>query len=901
MSDLMPRLNAALQGRYVAERQLGEGGMATVYLADDLKHGRKVALKVLKPELAAVVGGERFLTEIRTTANLQHPNILPLFDSGSADGFLFYVMPHVEGESLRDRLDREHQLPVEDAVRIATGVAEALDYAHARGVIHRDIKPANILLPSGKPVIADFGIALAVKAGGENRLTETGLSLGTPHYMSPEQATGDARVGAATDVYALGCVLYEMLVGEPPYVGSTPQAILGRIIAGELASATKQRASVPAHVDAVIRKALEKVPADRFTTAGELASALADRGFRHGDAGVSVASRRAPAWRVALVGVIAGALVGVAGTAARLGGPSATDGSVVRFALPTTGRDSLDSSTTGQDVAISPDGRKIAYVGRTEDGSTTQIWIRSIDVLEAMPLRGSEGGENPIFSPDGALVGFVDSADPRTLKSVPVSGGNAVTVAALPSSVLYIAGVAWGEDDGIFLGTGSTGGIYRVGVAGGEPERLTEGQHHWPSIIEGRDAVLLMDHARGTELAVLDLRSGEVKPLGVAGTSPRFLPTGHLLYADGDGFLWAVRFDVASLEVLGEPVLLADGVEVKLINEGGANFAVSEDGHLAYALGPPNSAFSAKLVAVARDGTRSVLADIDGVGWYPRYSPDGARVGFGQSDVHNAGSESDLWVLDVQRGARTRITFGGNNRFVPLWSRDGARISYSTSAGATNQVVSASADGTGSPDTLTALADRHFATSWSPDGSTLAYFVDPPDASAPSRGLWARRTDGPNTTPVRLAESRDWNRGPVFSPNGRWVAYVSDRSGVDEVYARPYPGPGQELTLSVGGGDEPVWGPSGREIFYRRAGELVSVSLDSSGSSLTPGAPTVVFSDPYARDTGGSQGGMPNYDVAPDGNGFVMLEQTTSGVSAAANRLEVVLNWLEEQRATLPN
>ena len=267
MSDATERLNAALEGRYAIERELGEGGMATVYLADDLKHERKVALKVLKPELAAVVGAERFLAEIKTTANLQHPHILPLFDSGEADSFLFYVMPFVEGETLRDRLDREHQLPVHDAVQIATNVAEALDYAHKQGVIHRDIKPDNVLLQSGKPVISDFGIALAVGVAGGGRLTETGLSLGTPQYMSPEQATGDLSVGAASDTYALGCVLYEMLVGEPPYTGSTAQAILGKIIAGEIATATKQRASVPANVDAAIRKALEKLPADRFVGA----------------------------------------------------------------------------------------------------------------------------------------------------------------------------------------------------------------------------------------------------------------------------------------------------------------------------------------------------------------------------------------------------------------------------------------------------------------------------------------------------------------------------------------------------------------------------------------------------------------------------------------------------------
>ena len=283
MSDPVTRLNAALEGRYAIERELGEGGMATVYLADDLKHERKVALKVLKPELAAVVGAERFLAEIKTTAKLQHPHILPLFDSGEADTFLFYVMPYVDGETLRDRIDREKQLPVDEAVRIATAVANALDHAHRHNVIHRDIKPGNILLQDGEPIVADFGIALAVGAAGSNRLTETGLSLGTPFYMSPEQATGDRAVGASTDTYALGAVLYEMLVGEPPYPGTTAQAVLGKIIAGKPVSATEQRPLIPANVDAALRRALEKLPADRFSSAQEFVRALGDTGFRYGE------------------------------------------------------------------------------------------------------------------------------------------------------------------------------------------------------------------------------------------------------------------------------------------------------------------------------------------------------------------------------------------------------------------------------------------------------------------------------------------------------------------------------------------------------------------------------------------------------------------------------------------
>ena len=297
MSDPVIRFNVALKGRYRIDRELGEGGMATVYLADDLRHERKVALKVLKPELAAVVGAERFLAEIKTTANLQHPNILPLHDSGEADGFLFYVMPYVEGDTLKDRLDRVHQLPVNDAVAIAKDIAEALQAAHEQGVIHRDIKPGNILISRGKPLISDFGIALALSsAGAGERLTETGLSLGTPYYMSPEQATGDQTVGPSTDTYALGCVLYEMLVGDPPYPGSTAQAVLGKIITGKPVSAREERSAVPVNVDAAIMKALEKLPADRFASAQEFARALGDEHFRYGELLTEGASAAAGPW-----------------------------------------------------------------------------------------------------------------------------------------------------------------------------------------------------------------------------------------------------------------------------------------------------------------------------------------------------------------------------------------------------------------------------------------------------------------------------------------------------------------------------------------------------------------------------------------------------------------------------
>jgi serine/threonine-protein kinase len=275
--DPLTQLRSALADHYVIEREIGSGGMATVYLAHDLRHGRHVALKVLKPDLGAVLGVERFLSEIRVTANLQHPNLLPLFDSGEADGLLYYVMPFVEGESLRARLDREKQLPIDEAIRIAIAIANALDYAHAHGVIHRDLKPENILLQAGQPVIADFGIALAVSNAGGNRITQTGLSLGTPAYMSPEQATGDRVIDARSDIYSLGAMTYEMLTGEPPHTGNTAQSVIARMLTERPRPIRTTRAAVPEYVEATVQRALEKLPADRFSSVRELADGLRGR------------------------------------------------------------------------------------------------------------------------------------------------------------------------------------------------------------------------------------------------------------------------------------------------------------------------------------------------------------------------------------------------------------------------------------------------------------------------------------------------------------------------------------------------------------------------------------------------------------------------------------------------
>src|SRR5574341_1803246 len=434
LTDALARLAAALTDRYRIERELGQGGMATVYLAHDVRHDRKVALKVLRPELSAIVGADRFLAEIKTTANLQHPHILPLYDSGEADGLVFYVMPYVEGESVRDRLDREKQLPVEDAVRIAREVAAALDYAHRHGVVHRDIKPENILLHDGSALVADFGIALAVsRSDGGTRMTETGMSLGTPHYMAPEQAMGERDVTPKSDVYALGAVLYEMLVGEPPFTGPSAQAIIARVVTEEVRSLTLQRKTIPPHVEAAVKTALEKLPADRFASAAEFAEALSGATtVTRTPRAAPIATRSRPWPRPALLAlagvglVVVGAALG--GGLFRREGPTA----IARLSVMLPAGQRMSGGPIPL-LGVAADGSAIAYI--VDQAGTSRLYIRRLDDPVPREVTGADGACCPQFSMDGRWLYFYRNG---AMQKVPVGGGTPVTV---PGPAGTIAGI----------------------------------------------------------------------------------------------------------------------------------------------------------------------------------------------------------------------------------------------------------------------------------------------------------------------------------------------------------------------------------------------------------------------------------------------------------------------------
>ncbi len=919
MSDPVVRLNAALEGRYSIERELGTGGMATVYLAADLKHERKVALKVLKPELAAVVGAKRFLSEIKVTANLNHPHILPLHDSGEADSFLFYVMPYVEGESLRDRIDREKQLPVDEAVRIATAVANALDHAHRHNVIHRDIKPANILLQDGEPVVADFGIALAVGAGGGTRLTKTGASVGTPHYMSPEQATGDQRVGASTDTYALGSVLYEMLVGEPPYPGTTAQAVLGKIIQSKPVSASERRPSIPANVDAAIRCALEKLPADRFTSAQDFVRALGDEHFRYGEEAAAGAGAASGPWKRLSIGLTGLAtLLAVTVVVLTSRPPERLTPEVVRFSVP-VGRDSevylggfdaFVGPPAYTSLAFSPDGDLLVYSARDED--SWQLYQQRLDQESAEPIEGTEGGFAPFFSPDGAWICFFDGS---SWKRVSLAGGNAETIAPdIESRFPY--GATWGDDETIVVAvSGASDALYQVAATGGELELLAEADplpgeffvYSQPHMLPGSEALLFQvmrsRDPEQAEIVALDLATGTQKTVLTDAMDPRFVETGHLLFMR-QGTLMAVGFDLERVEVQGQPVIMLGGVMHSLFmpnsnwNTGAAQVAVSASGHLAYALGGVYPEVPNMAVRVTSTGdTMPLDMDRREYGRF-RVSPEGDRLAF----AAGPGLHKEIWVHDLIRGVSQRLNTGGFVNFLMEWSPDGRSIAFSSDHDqARSNLYRLPADGSGEPERLAPSDRTQQMSSWSSEG-VIAWLE--------AGNIWLLPPDG---APAPFFTSEATERYPTFSPDGRWLAYTSNESGRFEVYVRPYPGPEPATLISGDGGSDPAWSPDGRQIYYAQPPDPPSVLMAvdvAPGDEFQAGRPVPLIDGwTFLRTP------VRGYDVFADGSFVIAVQDDDNsqtggdGQSIVARRLErfgatelhVILNWFEELKARVPN
>jgi serine/threonine protein kinase/Tol biopolymer transport system component len=870
----MSRLTEALADRYRIERELGAGGMATVYLAQDLKHDRKVAVKVLRPELAAVIGADRFLAEIKTTANLQHPHILPLFDSGAADSFLYYVMPFIEGESLRDRLNREKQLSIGDAVRIATEVASALDYAHRHNVIHRDIKPENVLLHDGRALVADFGIALAASKAGGGRMTETGMSLGTPTYMSPEQAMGEREITARSDVYALGAMTYEMLAGDPPFTGSTAQAIVAKVMTDEPAPLRRHRKAVPEQVDDAVLTALEKLPADRWGSAREFAEALSNSAAR--------ATSRRPAVRAGgglgmpvrhpLVIGLALALVAALGVAfvQWRAAHQTAEPAVVRFNLTLPSSMLVSNAAQGKNVQVSPDGSTIVYALGGEDG-TVHLYVRPLEDETAHLLAGTDGAQQPCFSPDGKWIAYIVS---NTVWKVQVSGGAPVSVAPLSVGPL---GLTWSHADEILIG--STTGLIAVPAAGGAARVAVKLDSNDQSFVQpyaladGHTVLVAAGSLSQTRLARISLQSGRVERFDLPVMDVLGYVDGILVYVVPSGALMAVPFDVSQGKVKGVPVALGP-TAVSTISSA-SQAALSITGTLIY---QPLDA-GAALGWVDAGGRFQPLLTSQQAYAYPRLSPDGRQVAMAIGN----GNRSDVWIHDIASGTLSRITNSGTTNDRPEWNPDGRRVLYRADRGSRTGIWWQAADLSDPATPLEADANHFFFEGvLAPDGRTLVYQVD--DGGADQANVMYRRIDGDTATRPVAASSFVEAQARV-SPDGRWVAYVTDASGTSQVVVRPFPGPGGVIQVSIAGGSEPVWARDGRRLFYRDGRHLIAASITTTPSIVVTGRKEL-FRDDYLF----AQAPHANYDVSLDGTRFLMVK------SAGEPKLFVVYGWLGQLR-----
>ena len=863
-------LQDSLGDRYTLDRELGRGGMATVYLAEDVRHRRRVALKVLHPELSAVLGPERFLKEIELTANLQHPHILALFDSGSAAGQLFYVMPFIEGETLRTRLERETQLPVDDALRIAREVADALAYAHERGVIHRDIKPENILLQSGHALVADFGIALAVQQAGGQRMTQTGLSLGTPQYMAPEQAMGDKTVDQRADIYALAAVIYEMLTGEPPHTGPSAQAIVAKVLTEPVRPARSLRAAVPQHVDDALHVALEKLPADRFSSVQEFSEAL--RGGTSTRTPVARAASGAPRTAGQRRGLVGGAIT-LAAMALGLGWvlgsarPTA-EAAVPPLSVPLALPLASETGTGGLAMAISPDGTLLALPGSDSLGGSQVVahglaGQRDVILGDGFPLE---------FSPNGRLLAFVGSDG---IRIVPAAGGTSTAVSAL-TGFARGRGLTWPDDSTVVFAGSGAGGLLRTRI--GRPARDSLPGTFQDSLSYGNPVAVTADLflvARGAtfasgEIGTYSISSAAFRPLGIRGRSVTYIDTGIVLFLS-DGTLWGLEVNPKTMGPRGGPRAVVDG------QLGGrvVSFAASRAGVLV--VRRSSGALARHLVV--RDRATAAVREVrpDRLLYRSvRFSPDGNRLLY--SVALRASIGGDLYVTDIRDGNTVRIT-SDSSYLAPEWTRDGHRIVSATIRRQLNDrsyLVALDATGGGVPDTLLSRPNGIYEIEVAPGGQRLLWRED---AGPYNRDiLSAAPHRGDSTRPERA--TRFDERGIALSPDGRWYLYTSNETNRSEVYLSRLGGDGARWPVSNSGGAEPRWSRNG-EVFYRTADSVYTTRI-----TLGP-APRIEPPHALFADHSYYIGLESVWDVAPDGKHFVFVK--TEEGSATLN---LMLNWI---------
>ena len=911
----MPLSVGSRLGHYEVSALIGEGGMGQVYQATDTKLNRQVALKIL-PEAFATDPDRlaRFQREAQVLASLNHPGIAAIYGIEEQDDTRALVLELVEGPTLAD-LIAKGPIPVDEALPIAKQIAEALEAAHEQGVIHRDLKPANIKVrDDGTVKVLDFGLAKALEGDGSNpsesptvtaAATAAGVILGTAAYMSPEQARGKP-VDKRADIWAFGAVLYEMLTGRRPFQGRDVSEVLAAVIQ----SAPDWDAlpgDTPSYLTAYLERCLEKEPKQRVHDIADVR--LAMEGAFETTVGVPAEPVAAPPLQVwqrplpLVAGIVA--LLFVTGftvwSVTRPDPPRLT-----RVALATPPNAPLDVSAGGSDIAVSPDGTRIVYVGLSEAG-TRQLYLRSLDGFELTPLEGTEGNpRGPFFSPDGDWVGYEhrdqDASSSAGLKRVSVFGGPPETI----SSVGDLHGASWGVGGTVvFSQGGARGRLWQVPATGGEPVPLTDPfasearvSHEWPMVLPGGEAVLyairtLSDDAFDWQIAVLSVETGEEDVLIRRGTSPRFVSSGHIVYAV-DGTLMAVPFDLDQMDVTGIPTPVLEEVLTK--TDGSANFSVADDGTLVFVPGEAQVRTGAvaprTLVWVDREGREEPL-NVEPRPYYVLdVSPDGTQAAISIAGL----GTSDVWIVDIGREEVRRLTFDPGGDSYPVWTSDSQRVIYRAERGGQANLFWRAADGTGTVDRLTESDNYQGPRSVTPDGTQLLLGDRDP---AGSQGVGILSFEDARTF-ERLPLRGSNVGGAKVSPDGHWLAYVSDESGRAEIYMTPFPDvEGSKAQITFDGGQQARWAPDGTELFYVADERLMAVPIRTDPPGA--GRAQVLFEwahfGPFCC----------TWDIHPDGRRFLMVKRLepadeTTGPAAASGspQIHVFLNWLEELTRLVP-
>jgi serine/threonine-protein kinase len=908
-------------GPYEIQSTLGAGGMGEVYKARDTRLDRVVAIKVLSPSLAGDPEfAERFTREARTISQLEHHAICPLYDVGEQDGVSYLVMQYLEGETLDARLAKG-ALPLDQGLQYAVQIGEALERAHQVGIVHRDLKPGNIMLTKSGAKLLDFGLATtkpAVATSGATALatvaplTAKGTILGTFQYMAPEQIEGRST-DVRTDVFAFGAVLYEMVTGRRAFNGPTAASVISSIMKDQPQPIGELQPLSPPQLDHVLGRCLAKDPDDRWQDVRDLTRELVwiRHEAAHSKTSAAVLRPKTNRWWLAAIAGVAGLIIGVAGTrlvptAAR--GPEATAGTerlllgiapAERLQAFTADKVNAEGRPSRTAMAWSPDGRSVVF--SAVQGDRQMLYVRPLDQLTATPIPDSDGAGVPFFSPDGRWIGFWSN---NTLRKVPVDGsGPATTICDAKGSIF---GATWGADDTIVFGMNP--GLWRVPASGGTPQTLMapdrakgEMRYVLPQWLPGGALLFTVTHTpmptwSDTDVVTQAMPSGERKVLVHGGADGRYLPSGHLLYVTR-GTLMAVPFDLQRLEVTGGAVAMVDNVmqAANTTNEasesGAGEFSVSTTGSLLYAPGGVLPDAERSLVWVDRSGNAEPLPLPSRAYLSPRISPDGRRAAVWTQGDRN------VWVIDLARGIMTRLTSEGRNARA-IWTPDSQRITYTSATAGAENIFSRPADGSGPAERLTTSDLQQTVSSWSPDGHTLLFMVTPP---ATGYDIWVLTGDHDrHASPVVQTPFNE--NYAEFSPDGRWIAYVSNESGQLEVYVRPYPGPGARQQISVGGGTAPAWSHDGRELFYNTArsigGQATSMKMMSVPIKLQPtfdaGTPHAIF-----EGTFGSSAAIRGYDVTADGKRFLMVQQKERP-QANSSELVLVEHWVDELERKVP-